>query len=54
MAANAAFAKTHNTPDDDSLVPDPVVQKELGVTAMFIWRWDRDAELAEKQPRCVS
>ena len=45
MAVDATFAETHNTPDHDSLVPDPVVQKELGVTAMSIWRWDRDDEL---------
>jgi hypothetical protein len=29
----------------DTLVPDPQVQKEFGVTAMSIWRWDRDPEL---------
>jgi ParB-like chromosome segregation protein Spo0J len=31
----------------DTLVPDPQVQKEFGVTAMSIWRWDRDPELIE-------
>ena len=45
MAVDATFTETHNTPDHDSLVPDPIVQKELGVTAMCIWRWDRDDEL---------
>jgi hypothetical protein len=45
MAVDATLAETHNPPDYDSLVPDPVVQKELGVTAMSIWRWDRDDEL---------
>ena len=45
MAVEATFTETHNTPDHDSLVPDPIVQKELGVTAMCIWRWDRDDEL---------
>ena len=26
-------------------MPDPVVQKEFGVTAMTLHRWDRDPEL---------
>ena len=26
----------------ESLVPDPVVAKEFGVTLMSIWRWDHD------------
>lgn len=29
----------------DDLVPDPVVQREFGVSAMTIWRWDHDPEL---------
>jgi hypothetical protein len=32
MAAKTNFAKTHNTPDHDTLVPDPVVQKGFDVT----------------------
>jgi len=40
MATDATLVGTHNT-----LVPDPQVQKEFGVTAMTIWRWDRDPEL---------
>ena len=43
MATDATLVETHDTPD--TLVPDPQVQKEFGVTAMSIWRWDRDPEL---------
>jgi hypothetical protein len=45
MATDATVVETHDTPDHDRLVPDPLVQKEFGVTAMSIWRWDRDSEL---------
>ena len=45
MATDATLVETHDTPDHDTFVPDPQVQKELGVTAMSIWRWDRDPEL---------
>jgi hypothetical protein len=34
---------TDNQPDE--LVPDPQVGKELGVTLMTIWRWDRDPKM---------
>ena len=44
MATDAVGA--HDTPGHDTLVPDPQVQKEFGVTAMSIWRWDRDPELS--------
>ena len=40
MSSNAA-------PEHDELVPDPHVQRELGITAMSIWRWDRDQTLIE-------
>ena len=30
----------------DELVPDPQAAKELNVSLMTIWRWDRSAELA--------
>ena len=43
--ATATFIETRDTLDLDSLVPDPQVQKEFGVTAMSIWRRDRDPEL---------
>ena len=33
--------------EPDMLVPDPVVAHEFGVTAMSIWRWDRDEQLLE-------
>jgi hypothetical protein len=45
MATDATLVGTHDTPGHDTLVPDPQVQKEFGVTAMSIWRWDRDPEL---------
>jgi predicted DNA-binding transcriptional regulator AlpA len=31
--------------EPDSLVPDPQVCKEFGVSAMTLWRWDRDPDL---------
>ena len=45
MATDATLVGTHDTTCYDTLVPDPQVQKEFGVTAMSIWRWDRDPEL---------
>jgi|RhiMetdeSRZDD1v2_1073273.scaffolds.fasta_scaffold300146_1 hypothetical protein len=47
MATDATLVGTHDTPSHDTLVPDPQVQKEFGVTAMSIWRWDRDPELVK-------
>jgi hypothetical protein len=38
MATDAALVETDDTLDHDTLVPDPQVQKEFGVTAMSIWR----------------
>lgn len=32
-------------PAHDELVPDPQVIRELGITAMSLWRWDRDPML---------
>lgn len=29
----------------DELVPDPQVQKEFGISAMTLWRWDHDSAL---------
>jgi hypothetical protein len=46
MATDATL-ETRAPPVYDTLVPDPQVQKEFGVTAMSIWRWDRDPELIE-------
>jgi hypothetical protein len=31
--------------DNDELVPDPQVWKELGITSMTGWRWTRDPDL---------
>ena len=44
MAADDALVETQAPPVYDTLVPDPQVQKEFGVTAMSIWRWGRDPE----------
>jgi hypothetical protein len=44
MATDATLVEPHDTPDHDTLVPDPLVQKEFGVSAMSIWRWDRDPD----------
>jgi len=34
-------------PEHDELVTDPQVIRELGITAMSLWRWDRDKTLIE-------
>ena len=52
MATDATLVGTHDTPGLDTLVPDPQVQKEFGVIAMSIWRWDRDPELISWDARC--
>jgi hypothetical protein len=31
--------------EPDALVPDPVVIKEFAISAMTLWRWDRDPNL---------
>jgi predicted DNA-binding transcriptional regulator AlpA len=31
--------------EQDQFVPDPQVCKEFGISAMTLWRWDRDEEL---------
>ncbi len=35
------------TPTDvgDELVPDPQIARELNISLMTMWRWDRDPEL---------
>jgi hypothetical protein len=30
----------------DELVPDPQAARELNISLMTVWRWDRDPELA--------
>jgi hypothetical protein len=40
MAIEATLLETRDAAGPDTLVPDPQVQKEFGVTAMSIWRWD--------------
>jgi predicted DNA-binding transcriptional regulator AlpA len=35
---------------EDHLVPDPKARKEFGVSAMTIWRWDRDSKLGFPPP----
>jgi hypothetical protein len=36
-----------NASEADQLVPDPTVCREFGVSAMTLWRWDRDPQLAK-------
>jgi hypothetical protein len=31
--------------DHDTLVPGPQVEREFGVTAMTLWRWDQNKSL---------
>ena len=40
MATDATLVET-TTRRPRHACPDPQVQKEFGVTAMSIWRWDR-------------
>jgi hypothetical protein len=30
----------------DELVPDPQVRRELNISNMSLWRWDRDPEMS--------
>ena len=32
--------------EPDELVPDPIVCREFNISAMTLWRWDHDPELA--------
>jgi hypothetical protein len=41
-----ASATRPNDSNPDSLVPDPVVCSEFGVTSMTLWRWTRDSDLS--------
>jgi hypothetical protein len=34
------------TDEIDELVPDPQAAKELNISLMTVWRWDRDPQLA--------
>jgi hypothetical protein len=43
VSPHRASDQPRNSPDE--FVPDPVVIKEFGITAMSVWRWDRDPEL---------
>jgi hypothetical protein len=36
-----------NATEPDELVPDPKVCREFNVSAMTLWRWDRDPQLAQ-------
>jgi hypothetical protein len=33
-------------PPGDELIPDPQVLREFNISAMALWRWDRDPDLA--------
>jgi hypothetical protein len=43
--ASAAILQRNAQREIDQLVPDTVVCKEFGITAMSLWRWDRDPAL---------
>jgi predicted DNA-binding transcriptional regulator AlpA len=45
MSAHVAAAD-----EFDKLVPDPEVCREFGISAMTLWRWDRDPELGFPPP----
>jgi hypothetical protein len=36
--------------EHDELVPDPQIQREFGICAMTLWRWDKDLELGFPPP----
>jgi predicted DNA-binding transcriptional regulator AlpA len=41
---------TNTTETCDELVPDPEVCREFSISAMTLWRWDRDAALKFPPP----
>jgi hypothetical protein len=46
-----AVNKAHHAEIDDlGLVADPAVQREFNVSAMTLWRWDRDPDLGFPPP----
>ena len=51
LARAASVTKASTDPSDDvagvtdTFVPDPQVWKELGISSMTGWRWQRDPEL---------
>jgi predicted DNA-binding transcriptional regulator AlpA len=52
MTRKVLLASTAVIPDTgggdgepDSLIPDPQVCREFGVSAMTLWRWERDPDL---------
>jgi hypothetical protein len=42
---NAEGEDADDDGEPDSLIPDPQVCREFGVSAMTLWRWDRDPDL---------
>jgi predicted DNA-binding transcriptional regulator AlpA len=41
----ASTAPSEDVADVDTFVPDPQVWKELGISSMTGWRWQRDPDL---------
>lgn len=41
----AKTASTNASDAHDTLVPDPIVANEFGISLMTIYRWDRDENL---------
>jgi hypothetical protein len=44
-------AQPHDLPD--TLVPDPQVAREFGITSMTLWRWDHDPSLNFPPPTYI-
>ena len=45
---------TDDDQDVDTLVPDPQVQREFGITSMTLWRWTNDPLLGFPPPIKIS
>ena len=45
MSPTADYAPSAAGPDE--LIPDPIVFREMNISAMSGWRWDRDPAMAE-------
>jgi biotin operon repressor len=45
VTVNKAAKAAANDDDDDEWVSDPKVRRELDISEMAMWRWDRDETL---------
>jgi hypothetical protein len=46
VAASGDSDDSDGEDEPDELVPDPIVCREFNISAMTLWRWDHDPELA--------